>query len=392
MKVGSLIWVFYTDYLRARTLVFANIDWHSASDLRKFLNMTLKTTRLWLAALLGCQLLLTSVRAEEALVQQEMPVADRSSPERIKASIRGFYEVLTAIPGEPLDISMRREIAGEADSYLQGYRYIARNEQLYLQLQFDGKAVQERVRKELDVSNGSIQMVVSGQPVLLWLGVTQGSLEALLTEGSQGLLPNTLMEVSLAQRQPVVLPADEALARGEVQVAQLRRGEVEPILRASAKYGMNNVMMGSLSLVDGDQWSGTWQIPGSGRQWRSQTGALDSVINEGLQGYKQLTRAEPSTAGRSYGLSDDQVAVSVSGLNGMGDFLWLNQRFAELLGSDKVRAVVVGRDSAMFAVNAAGDIASVQRKLDEQTRFSAIPQQFNSSNSAQSADLSYILH
>lgn len=354
--------------------------------------MTLKTTRHWLVALFGCLLLMTSVRAEETFIQQEMPVADRSSPERIKASIRGFYEVLSAIPGEPLDISTRREIAGEADSYLQGYRYIARDEQLYLQLQFDGKAVRERVSKELDVNNGSVQAVVSGQPVLLWLAVTQGSLEALLTEGSQGLLPNTLMEVSLAQGQPVVLPADEALARGEVQVAQLRRGEVEPILRASAKYGMNNVMMGSLALVDGDQWSGTWQIPGSGRQWRSKTGSLDSVINEGLQGYKQLTRAQPNAAGRSYGLSDDEVAVSVSGLNGMEDFLWLNQQFAELLGSDKVRAVVVGRDSAMFAVNAAGDIASVERKLDEQTRFSAIPQQFNPSNSAQSADLSYLLH
>ncbi|MGB0865520.1 MAG: DUF2066 domain-containing protein [Granulosicoccaceae bacterium] len=331
-------------------------------------------------------------RAEDATIQQTMPVADRSSPERIKASIRGFFEVLSALPGEPLDNQTRRELAGEADSYLQGYRYTAENEALYLQLFFDRNAVLERVKRERDAMHGGMPVVVSGQPVLLWLAVTQGSLEALLTEGSQGLLPNTLADVSLAQGQPVVLPADDALARGEVQLAQLRRGEVEAILRASAKYGMNRVLMGSLSLVDGDQWSATWQIPGAGRQWRSAPGTLDTVLHQGVLGYKQLTSAAPASAERRFGLGDDQVAVSVGGVADMNDFIWINQRLAALLGEDKVRPVVVGRDSVLFAVSANRDVNSVQRQLQTVNRLSAIPQQFNSAESTQSADLSYMLH
>lgn len=357
--------------------------------------MLLKTLRIWLSlALLSACLLTAVVRAEEAPLQQDMPVADRSSSERVKASIRGFFEVLVALPGEQLDSQTRRDLAGEADNYLQGYRYVARGEQLYLQLYFDAEAVQQRVQQELTASRSSQTdiPVVVGQPVLLWLAVTQDNLEALLTEGSQGLLPNTLSDISYAQGQPVVLPEDEALARGDIQVAQLRRGEVEPVLRASARYGMQRVLMGSLTLVEGDQWSATWQIPGAGRQWRSTTGALDAVIAEGLQGYQRLTRSSVPSAGRGYGITDDQVAVSVGGVTGMDDFLWLNQNLASSLGAEKVRAVVVGSDSVLFAVSANGDTEWVRRQLQSLQRLSSVPAQFGDSSTAQSADISYMLY
>ncbi len=354
--------------------------------------MLLFRTRLWLViALLCSSLLAATARAEEPPLQQDMPVEDRSSPMRIKASIRGFFEVLTQLSGEELPIAVRREIAGEADNYLQGYRYLARDEQLYLQLYFDREAVQERIAREL---SGGVEddVVVTAQPVLLWLGVTQGDLEALLTEGAQGLLPNTLQEVAQALGQPLVLPADDSLARGDVQVEQLRRGNVEPVLRASSHYGMEQVLMGSLSLVEGDQWSATWQIPGAGRQWRSQTATLDAVLDEGLRGYLQLTRAAVLPEGRGYGISDDQVAVSVTGVSNMDDHLWLRQSLATLLGKDKVRAVVVGRGSVLFAVNAAADVAAVQRQLAQLNRISLIPAQFAQSGESQSADLNYMLH
>ncbi len=355
--------------------------------------MSLKSTWILLGLLLlSSAALIKPGLAEEPPIEQEMPVADRSSPERIKASIRGFFEVLSALPGEQLDNQTKRELAGEADRYLQGYRYAARNERLVLQLYFDREAVQQRVQQELSVNNSGNTSVVAGQPVLLWLAVTQGDLEVLLTEGANGLLPNTLTEVSIAQGQPIVLPADETLARGEVQVAQLRRGEVEPVLRASANYGMNRIMMGSLTLVEGDQWSATWQIPGAGRQWRSNPGTLAEVLDQGLQGYRQLTRTETTSTGRGLGIADDQVAVSVGGLTGMDDFIWVNQKMGAVLGVDKVRAVVIGGESALFAVDAAGDVASIERKLQSLTRLSSVPQSFSDSGTTQSADISYVLY
>lgn len=358
--------------------------------------MMARKTRPLLQLLLAlCLLFGASLRAEEATISHEMPVADRGSSERIKASIRGFFEVLEALPGAPLDPQLRRDLAGEADSYLQGYRYLAREEQLYLQLFFDREAVLERVERERggELAGGpGVAAPVAAPPALLWLGVTQGSLEALLTEGSRGLLPNTLAEVSVAQGQPLLLPADDALARGEVRLEQLRRGEVEPVLRASAKYGVERVLMGSLALVEGDQWSATWQIPGTGRRWRSNTGPLDAVLQQGLQGYRQLTARVPESGGRGFGVQDGQVSVRVSGVAAMADYIWVSRRLGELLGSDQVRPVQVGPDVVLFAVDAAGDAFSVQRALQGEMRLSPLTRALAGAGEALSADLNYLLH
>lgn len=332
------------------------------------------------------------VSAEQPPIQQNMPVDDRSSPERIRASIRGFFEVLTRVSGEQMDAGIQRELAGDADSYLQGYRYFTQDDQLFLQLVFDRKAVEERVRKELDTVADSNRSVTGNRPVLLWLAVAQGSLKALLTEGAKGLLPNTITDVSLAHDQPVVLPTDEALENSELHVAQLQRGEVEPILRASANAGMSDVLMGSLALVEGDQWSATWQIPGAGKQWRSQQGTLEQVLVEGLRGYKQLSQRAPETAERSFGLEENQVAVSISGVDDMDDYIWLNQRLDELLGSKKVSVVVVGGQSVLFAVEAERDVLSVKRKLLDENRLSLVPESFVQSDSVHQADVSYVLY
>lgn len=356
--------------------------------------MSLKNLRNWLSlVILSTSVFAGALHAEQAPIQQDMAVEGRGSSERVKASIRGFFEVLVALPGEQLDSQTRRDLAGEADSYLQGYRYVTRNEQLYLQLYFDREAIEQRVQQELAVANRSTDLpVMAGQPVLLWLAITQGDLEALLTKGSQGLLPNTLNDISFANGQPVILPADEALERGEVQVAQLRRGEVEPVMRASALYGMDRVLMGSVTLVDGDQWSGTWQIPGGGRQWRSTDGSLESVLEQGLKGYQQLTRNVSASTGRGFGINDQQVAISIGGLQGMDDFLWLKENLSRALGSAKVRPVVVGSQTALFAVDAGGSVDSVRRQLESLQRLSSVPTQFNSAGSAQSADISYMLY
>jgi len=323
---------------------------------------------------LQATLLLGQVSAAERVVEREMPVADRGSSERIKASIRGLFDV-----------------AGEADKYLQGYRYITRGNQLYLKLMFDRDAIVGRVEQELRATSVSQQVVMSREPLLLWLAVSQGELEALLTEGATGSLPQTILDLAAANNQPLLFPSDEVITNGEIQVSQLRRGQVGPILRASKNYGIDRVLMGSVVLVEGHTWSATWQIPGTGRQWRSRPGELNDVLAQGIQGYQQLTQDTVQADSRGYGIGDNEVSLSFGGVGNMGDFIWLRERLQGMLGEDQVRSVLVGGGSAMFAVNAGASVSAIRNRLQSERRFSELATPLGMEG-AKLADISYLLN
>lgn len=365
--------------------------------------MTLKNARIWLSLLLLGLLFTAPSSAVERPIKQSMPVEDRGSAERVKASISGFSKVLKELPGEQLGAQERRALAREADNYLQGYRYATRNGQLYLQLYFDRDGVKERVKQELKTSasveaeSAYPQERLTSQPksapVLLWLAVTQGDFEAVLTNTAEGALPERLSKVSQQRGLPILLPLESLKARDGVQVVQLRGGEVEPVLRASATYGIERVLMGSLEWVEGEEWSAVWQVPGSGRRWRSENATLEAVLDEGLLGYRQLTLAEASpSTGRSYGMGADEISVRVNGIKGMDDFRWVNAYFAKLLGADRARAVAVGSDTILFAVKASEGAASIEGRLEGEKRLAVLPPQFSQSAGAQSADILYMLY
>ncbi|MEM9601250.1 MAG: DUF2066 domain-containing protein [Pseudomonadota bacterium] len=329
--------------------------------------------------------------AHAASLESRITVPSRGDSERAAGAIRALFNVLGELyPSDhPMTASERREIAGEANDFVQRYGYLTDDAgQIVLRLQFDETAIRARVSSLV----GEPTDVPGVEAALLWLVVAQDTEDLVLTEGAQGVLPDTLDQIANAIGQPLLYPRDDALQQAGLSTRDIRNADESRLLPASQSYPASQVVVLRMT-ADGDQWRGDWTLLGASERWSS-AGSLSDMLQIGLTAYqgRAAALAAAAQAAGGFGSSAGDVTLAIGGAVRATDYAWVLIELRERFRTGQVRIAAVSGGQLLFVLREAGDVPSVAQTLATIPQLQVIlPSQSEAVAGQRAADLSYLL-
>lgn len=339
----------------------------------------MKSLAFGLFLVLGLSVVLPLDAAEvKGLYQAETLVFSQKRSERSKAMAAALAEVLIKVSGQR-DAPQREAVMKATRSparYLQQYRYRALpDEQLEPALEeaalnevanpdpqlvrfvFDKRAVDKLLREnELPVWGAT------RPATLAWLAVQDEDRRYLL--GSDSLEPARAQLAREAQRRglALVLPLLDLQDQQALPFADVWGGFREPILRASARYRTESILIGRMYRTPGGDWQAQWTLMEGGQMssWAG-AGALPvEVIDEGVSGaIEVLASRYAPMAGEQSGL----LPVTVVDVRTLQDYARVTRYLQSLQRVGKVNVKRVEADHVTFELDAEGGPEAIAQTI-----------------------------
>ena len=274
--------------------------------------LALLTMALWPAV--------SSAEVVKNLYEATVPVAGHSESALSDASARALSQVLVKVSGS-VDVLQNPAIAtglNQARSYVQQYSY-TRDQDATGDLSARFEFADSVISKML-TDSGAPLWTANRPAVLVWI-VSQDS------DGRHFVIAETAPEVMSALRGgfdergiPVRFPLLDLQDAASLTVEDAWRLQASPILGASQRYGVQDILAGRLTGLSTGKWVGDWSyLAESGRVNRSVTAdsvevflaAGVSLVAEEMAGRYAVAAAQANVGG---------IVMSVNGVRDFGDY------------------------------------------------------------------------
>lgn len=303
------------------------------------------------------------------LYRVSLPVADRSLEARDAGFRQALAQVLVKVSGDSRITSqppIQRALRQPA-SYVRQFAYRqppatdTAQSALTLQVRFDPIAIDRLLR------NGKLPLWGRERPlVILWIGVDPGNGQRFIL-GSQSDSPHAqvlqaVKQAARARGLPVVLPLMDLRDRGAVSFSDLSGGFVQPVLKASARYEANAVLIGTVRMRGG-RWQGRWQLVFRDRrqQWTTVGSSAARAMAGGIGG--GADRLASRLAVSESGASSQAVFVQVEGVKSVAAFARIEHLFDGLAPIKTAQLVSADEGRLVFRVVPRGRAGEVVRNL-----------------------------
>lgn len=316
-----------------------------------------------------CASLPLSAAQVSGLYQAESLVFSQKRSERATAMAAALAEVLVKVSGQR-DAAQREGVMRamrKPARYLQQYRYRSLPEERLEQaleeaalnevknpdpqlvrFVFDKRAVEKLLREnELTVWGAT------RPATLAWLAVQDEDRRYLL--GSDSIEPARELLSREAQRRglALVLPLLDLQDQQALPFADVWGGFREPILRASARYRTESILIGRMYRMPSGDWQAQWTLLEGGQMssWAA-AGALPvEVIDEGVSGaIEVLASRYAPIAGEQSGL----LPVTIVDVRTLRDYARVTRYLKSLQRVEKVNVKKVEADQVTFELDVEG--------------------------------------
>ncbi len=273
-----------------------------------------------LALALCLTMSLAQARVIADLYEVAEPVPSRSASDRAAAASRGLEQVFVRVTGDPavagsgaLSPALR-----EAQSFMQGYRYLTEDDQLYVQLTFDPQAVAAKVH-ELQ-----LPMWPNNRPgTLVWLAVD--SLQhgrSYLSEIESPEVFSALDAAGIARGLPLDFPALDSTDRRALPLGNLWAQDERAAKNAAARYQPDASLMGRLLQLSEGRWQGNWLLLHGGRSYAfDATGdSLEAVAQQGIDEAANLLAQRYAVRPDAGGGETSSVVLELVGVSTFADY------------------------------------------------------------------------
>ncbi|SDK69762.1 DUF2066 domain-containing protein [Microbulbifer yueqingensis] len=247
------------------------------------------------------------------------PVPSRDAGDRAEASSRGLEQVFVRVTGDPA-------IAGnpvlgpalrDAQAFMQSYRYVTEDDQLYVHLSYDARAVSDKVH-ELQ-----LPMWPNNRPgTLVWLAVDtlQGG-RSYVSDTDFPELYATLEAAAVARGLPLEFPALDGADRRAMPLGTLWAQDERAVKDASARYQPDASLMGRLLQLSQGRWQANWLLTHGGRTYAfdasgdSPEAVAQQGIDEAANLLAQRYAVRPTVGGEA-----SSVVLELVGISSFADY------------------------------------------------------------------------
>jgi hypothetical protein len=195
------------------------------------------------------------------LYQAAVPVDDHSQQQLRSATKRALARVMVKVSGsrQAANAPEVRTAMGRAEEFLQQYQYLRGEDALAVLVQFD-----ERLVTELVLAAGLPLWTANRPPVLLWLVVDdRDGRQFAGADFPEGL--RELVQQEFDRRGvPVVFPLLDLQDATSLSVQDVWELRSLPVMRASERYDVADILVGRITETSQGQWLGEWMYTGQG--------------------------------------------------------------------------------------------------------------------------------
>lgn len=326
------------------------------------------------AALFCAVVSVSRAAAVGGIHEAAVPVPDQSREAREAAFRTALQEVLVKVTGSRA-APAAPTLAGLLDTpsrYLASYRYEqetavsedggAAEQRLLLHARFDSQAIARLVRE------AGLPLWGDERPItLVWLAVEDGRQRGLVGADDGAFTDAArkgLLATAAARGLPVVLPLLDAEDRTALAFADVWGGFEDRLLAASARYGADAVLAGSLHRAGGDSWAARWLLLEGGQvhRWQAQPGVLDTALAAGVDVLADSYAARFALRPRGEG-GDLSVDMAVTGIAGLPAYARVLDYLGKLTPVRGVQVLGVSGNTLKLALVLRGDVQQLEQAI-----------------------------
>jgi uncharacterized protein len=319
------------------------------------------SARLLAATVLALVLLApTAARELQGLYDAEVAVAGQSAPEREQALRKALAEVLVKVSGDRAAPRRAPQVMEGAGRYVQqyGYRTAAQpGAELQLWARFDAAAVDRALQQAGLPVWGRVRPTA-----LVWLAVESGQQRYLLGADEPSQERAALEAAAERRGLPVLLPLLDLEDQGALKFADVWGGFGDMIMRASARYQTEAVLVGRLHRAAAGTWSARWTLYGAGASahWEAQ-GSAEEAIGEGVDGLADALAAR--FAGPAGEREQVRLTVAVTHIDSLAGYARAERHLRGLGPVAAVQVAQVEPDRITFELQVRGGRAALEQAI-----------------------------
>lgn len=312
-------------------------------------------------------ILLASGQAAAGLVDSlydvEIPVVDESADARNQAFDQGLDEVFIRLSGDSIIMDKLKRPA--ASRYVKQFSYEplanpiigdAENNDaemltFRLKLQYNGSLIEKYL-----LENGFPVWGEYRPDVVVWLVVRDGRNEYVLKDSDQSLLKTTAIGALTRRGIPARWPLYDLKDKKALNVAEIRGGFKEPVIKASQRYATETALTGSM-IWNGSQWSSSWSlfVEGENRHWILDDTDYKQLINKAINQAADMLGvafAVHNTANKEQAVS---LQIDIQAVNSIEKYRFAENYLSGLSAVEKVKPFKIDGQNAVFIVSLRSD-------------------------------------
>lgn len=295
------------------------------------------------------------------LYEAEVPVFGQDQEQRDEAMQSALLEVLIKVSGSG-DIANRPEMAeflAKPSQFVEQYRYRNRpsdkpfsegenSSTQLLWVSFDKQAINKLL------TNKGLPIWGHSRPtVLVWLAIQdQGDRYLLGTGSSSSEFQVALQHAAQRRGLPFLLPLLDLQDQISLKVSDVWGDFQEQILKASARYQTEAILVGRIYQDAGLQWHAQWGLYANGDRlhWELEGPSQDFVLDGGVGGAADALAQRYAQVVLNEG-TQDAFTIMVTDVHSLSDYARLTKYLESLASVRNAQAVLIDKSNITFRLN-----------------------------------------
>lgn len=320
--------------------------------------------RTLIAGLLWMLASLAVAGVSQQLFESEVIVQSQAPAERAEAMKSALEEVLVRVAGQNsvLTTGPAMALLQKPSRLVQQYRYFTVPDSepplLKLWVRFDGDAIRQSLQQQ-----GLAYWGAERPDTLLWLAVEDRGRRYVVSADDETEVHKQIVQVAKQRGVPILFPLMDLEDQSQARFSDIWGGFFDHVLKASARYNPQAVLIGRLNRSTSGGWSARWYMDVAGKttSWSDSRQQLAALLQQGMDDTADQLASRFAVANQGAGAS--VVRISVDGVRTLAAYARINEYLNSLTSVMAVQVEQLTGSQVQYSLQLNGSLPDLTRTV-----------------------------
>ena len=300
----------------------------------------------------------------QKLFESEVTVQSQAPAERAEAMKSALEEVLVRVAGQNSVLATGPAMAllQKPSRLVQQYRYFtvpnSDPPRLKLWVRFDGDAIRQSLQQQ-----GLAYWGAERPDTLLWLAVEDHGRRYVVSADDETEVHKQIVQVAKQRGVPILFPLMDLEDQSQARFSDIWGGFFDHVLKASARYNPQAVLIGRLNRNASGGWSARWYMDVAGKttSWSDSRQQLAALLQQGMDDTADQLASRFAVANQCAGAS--VVRISVDGVRTLAAYARINEYLNSLTSVMDVQVEQLTGSQVQYSLQLNGSLQDLTRTV-----------------------------